>query len=131
MASGAVGGRLVKVEGARKLRKTLKDAGDNLEDLKAAHARAASIAMEASAALAPRRTGALANSLRSSGTKTAGIVRAGGKRIPYGNPIHWGWFKRNIKPQPFISHGAQDSEGRWLPVYEAAVETALQKVEGA
>jgi hypothetical protein len=23
-------------------------------------------------------------------------------RVPYANPIHWGWFKRNIKPQPFF-----------------------------
>jgi hypothetical protein len=22
--------------------------------------------------------------------------------VPYANPIHWGWFKRNIKPQPFF-----------------------------
>lgn len=131
MASGDVGGRVVQVEGARQLRKTLKEAGDDLDDLKAAHARAAEIAAEASASLAPSRSGRLRASIRSSGTKTAGIIRAGRKSVPYANPIHWGWFKRNIRPNPFLSYGAQDSEGRWLPVYEAAVETALQKVEGA
>lgn len=130
MASGDVGGRVVKIDGARQLRRSLKAAGDDLEDLKAAHAAAAQIAAEASAQLAPSRSGKLRQSIRSSGTKTAGIVRAGKKAVPYANPIHWGWFKRGIKPNPFASRGAQDSEGRWLPIYEVAVEKALDKVKG-
>lgn len=120
----------IKVDGARQLRKTLREAGDDLADLKAAHAAAAEIAARASAALAPSRSGALKASIRSSGTKTAGVVRAGKKAVPYAGPIHWGWFKRGIKPNLFISRGAQDSEGRWLPVYEQAVHTAIEKVEG-
>lgn len=121
----------IKVDGARQLRKTLRAAGDDLADLKAAHAEAAEIAARASAALAPSRSGALKASIRSSGTKTAGVVRAGKKAVPYAGPIHWGWFKRGIKPNLFISRGAQDSEGKWLPVYENAVEKAVEKVEGA
>jgi hypothetical protein len=24
------------------------------------------------------------------------------RRVPYANPIHWGWFRRHIRPQPFF-----------------------------
>lgn len=121
----------VRLEGGRKFRSTLKQAGIKLDDLKAVHAMAAAIAAEASASLAPVRTGRLRRTIRSSGTTTAGIIRAGNNtRIPYAGPIHWGWFRRNIKPQPFISQGARDSEGRWLPVYMDYVEDAVQLIEG-
>ena len=121
----------VRVEGARRLRKTLKEAGDDFGDLKAAHAEAARIAADASADLAPARTGRLRADIRSSGTKTEAVVRAGRKSVPYAGPIHWGWKKRNIRPNPFISRGAVDSEGRWLPVYATAVDDIIEKVEGA
>lgn len=125
----------LRVEGGRKLRSTLRDAGDDLSDLRAAHKDAAQIAAEASAALAPARSRRLADTIRAAGTKTAGIIRAGNNRstssgVPYAGPIHWGWFKRGIKPQPFLSRGAQDSEGRWLPIYETALDQALDKIKG-
>lgn len=120
----------IEVEGAARLRRTLRRAGDDLQDLRAAHAAAANIAASASAALAPKRTGTLADTVRGSGTKTAGVLRAGFAKVPYAGPIHWGWPARHITANPFLSDGAKDSEGRWLPVYEAAVDQALQKVRG-
>lgn len=119
----------VQVEGAAKLRRTLKAAGSDLGDLKDAHAQAAKIAE--GAVHAPRRTGLLAGTVRSSGTKTAGILRAGRASVPYAGVIHWGWPKRGIPARPFLSDAATSSEPRWLPVYEAAIEEALRQVEGA
>lgn len=133
----------VEIVGARQLRRSLKAAGDDLTDLKAANAEAARIAASASADLAPRGpSGRLQATIRSAGTKTAGIVRAGNKRVPYAAAVHWGrnyWpnaqharrTKSKTTPQPFISEGAQNSEGQWLPVYERTVEGIIQRVQGA
>lgn len=121
---------LVTVEGARRLRATLRRAGEDFKDLKDAHAKAAAIAAEASAALAPVREGKLRETIRSSGTKTAGIIRAGYASVPYAPPIHWGWPARSITAQPFLSDGARDSEGRWLPVYMRTVDGIINRVEG-
>lgn len=118
------------VEGAARLRRTLREAGDDMADLKRAHAESSAIAAQAAAARAPRRSGALAADVRSSGTKTAGIIRAGRARIPYANPIHWGWFKRGIAPQPFMSQGAQASESVWLAIFEQHRDTILSRVRG-
>lgn len=121
---------MVQVEGARQLRRTLREAGDDLEDLKAANQQAADIAASAARMEAPRRTGALASDIRASGTKTAGIIRAGRKRLPYAGVIHWGWPAHGIEPQPYLSEGAQNTEPIWVPLYEQMMEDALKKVKG-
>jgi hypothetical protein len=54
--------------------------------------------------LVPVRTGALRNSIKLSATNKGIVIKAGNEgKVPYANPIHWGWFKRNIKPQPFFT----------------------------
>ena len=131
----------VEVIGARQLRRTLKAAGEDLTDLKAAHRQAAEIAARASATLAPvGATGRLKKSIRASGTTTAGIIRAGRKNVPYANAIHWGrvWWPNKQQAQhrapfwgrPFLSNGAQNSEGQWLPIYMRTVEGAIERIEG-
>lgn len=120
----------VRVDGVKNLRRTMKKAGDDLADLKEAHRESADIAATGARPLVPVRSGALAASLRSTGTKTAGIIRSGGARVPYAGPIHWGWPSRGIAPQPFMATGAEETEPQWLPVYLSAVDRALAKIKG-
>lgn len=125
----------LKLEGGRNLRRTLKQAGSDLQELKAANAAAANIVAGRAAGWAPVQTGRLASTVRSSGTKTAGIVRAGNNRksatgVPYAAPIHWGWRARNIKPNPFLSYSAQATEPTWLTLYTNLVDKAISKVKG-
>ncbi|WP_314148238.1 HK97 gp10 family phage protein [uncultured Leifsonia sp.] len=121
-----------EVRGGRQLRKSLRTAGDDLADLKDVHKQAAAIAADRAADRAPRRSGRLAATIRAAGTKTAGIVRVGNNtRVPYAPVIHWGWKRRHITANPFASRGAQESEPRWLPLYERYVDTTLDKIKGA
>jgi hypothetical protein len=121
----------VRIEGAGQFRRTLKQGGDDLSDLKSTHKEVATIAAGAARPLAPvGLTGKLSKTIRASGTKTAGIIRAGTARVPYANPIHWGWYRRHIKSTPFLTDGAQRSETRWIGVYQDYVESALDQVEG-
>lgn len=125
----------LKLEGGRNLRRTLREAGSDLTELKAANAQAASIVAGRAQSWAPVASGRLAATVRSSGTKTAGIVRAGNNRksasgVPYAAPIHWGWKARNIRANPFMSYSAQSTEPTWLALYESLVNTALSKIKG-
>lgn len=81
----------VRVVGARELRAKLRKFGDDLEDLKAIHKEAADIAATEARRRVPVKTGTLRGSIKSSGTKTKGIVRAAstGKSKPYGARQHW------------------------------------------
>lgn len=139
---------IVEVSGARELRRQLKQAGDDLTDMKTAHKRAAEIAATGAEALVPVRTGALRDSIRAAGTKTAGIVRAGKKNVPYAHAIQWGrkvWpakrasppqpprhkFFAVIKPSLFATEGAKATEPRWVAEYEKSLDQALDKIKGA
>lgn len=121
---------LVQIDGARELRRTLRAAGDDLTDLKAANLAAATIAAGTARSLAPVRSGALAADIRPAGTKTAGIIRAGRKRIPYAGVQHFGWPARHIQPRLYLTRGAQSTESTWVPLYERALDQALEKVKG-
>lgn len=121
----------ITVEGAANLRRTLKRAAGDVQDLKDAHNAAAGIAGGRARAEAPRGpSGRLGASVRWSGAATSATIRAGGARVPYAQPIHWGWPRRRIAAQPFITEAAQATESQWVGVYEAAVERILGRVKG-
>jgi hypothetical protein len=120
----------LQVLGARGLRTTLKQAGLSVQDLKDSHAKVAELVQRGSAPEAPVRSGKLKRSMRSSGTQTAAIVRAGTAAVPYAGPIHWGWEARHIAAQPWIWKEAQDSEPQWLELYMHDLEGIVAKIEG-
>lgn len=121
----------VRVQGLNRLRATLRRAGISLEDLKAANAQVSEYVARQAEARAPRRTGTLAGTLR--GTRAAGRARvlAGRAAVPYAGPIHWGWESRNIDPQPFITETAEATETVWLGMYQNAIATVIDSIEGA
>ena len=121
----------LEVKGARELRASMKRAGLSLVDLKDTHATIAKMVAVAAQGAAPRQSGNLAGNIRGAGTNTMAVVRVGGAKVPYANPIHWGWGRRGIAANPFISRAAQSLEPTWTGTYVKAVDDILAKVEGA
>lgn len=125
-------GAVHQVVGGRELRKTLRQAGVDLQDLKTVHRQAAQVSANAAAQRVPEVTGRLRATIRAAGTKTAGIVRVGNNtRVPYAPVIHWGWAARHIKPNTFAVDGARAAEPVWLPLYQRHVDSTLSKIKGA
>lgn len=118
----------VELIGLDNLRRTLSRAASEVQDLKTAPAEAANVVVRATRA--PAVTGRLAGSVRPATAKNTGIVRAGGGGVPYAGVIHWGWPRRGIRAQPFLSIAAQSSEGTWTKAYEKEIDHILGKVKG-
>lgn len=130
----------VRVEGARDLRRALRKAEiDVKDDIKDAHrsvadivvARARQLVPVAPASMTTATPGLLRDSLRTGQTQTAAIGRAGKKRVPYAGPIHWGWFKRNIKPSLFLTKAASETEPKWVAEYEKKFDGILDNIESS
>ena len=122
----------IKVQGARTLRRTLKQAGLGVADLKAGHKAAAEVVKTKAEPWTPQRSGRLRASIKAGAFEGTARVTAGGtKAVPYANPIHWGWKSRNITAQPWLYAAAKQSEPQWLDAYLKAVEAVIEKVEGA
>jgi hypothetical protein len=98
----------VKVKNLREINKALAAVGVPKDAIKDAGKESGELVASEARTLAPVRTGALRDSIRVGATARGKItVLAGNNRssssgVPYANPIHWGWFKRHIRPQPFF-----------------------------
>lgn len=125
----------LEVEGAQRLRSTLRQASEDLQNVKDVHAAVAKIVENAARSRAPTVTGALAGTVRSSGTKTAAIVRAGYRRTPYAGPNNWGWpgsspVNGSYSGSNFITDAAAATEPVWVQLYVNRMNQAIQQVEG-
>lgn len=121
----------IRVEGARQLRATLAKAGHDINDLTEAHKKGGKVVEDEGRQRAPRVTGRRAGTVRSSGTKTGAVVRAGTASLPGVPPDHWGWAARNIEPNPWLSEALQDKTPQVIEIYEDAVERVLDTIKGA
>ena len=119
----------VTVDGADRLAAGMKHAGQEMLDMTPTHGKVAG--MVADATRVPRLTGRLAASVRPAGQPGKATVRAGGPAVPYAGVIHWGWPRRNIRPQTFLADAAANTEPAWLATYAADVQTILDTVTGA
>lgn len=120
-----------RVVGLRELQRTLKQAGDDLADLKDANAAAAALVARTAVATAPRRTGRLAASGRGNRAAGRAVVQFGGARLPYAAAVHWGWPRRHIPANEFASQAAQRTEPQWVAIYEESVAAIVGRVRGA
>ncbi|MDG4860140.1 hypothetical protein P8605_18620, partial [Streptomyces sp. T-3] len=85
------------------------------------------------------RSGRLVGTVRSSGTKTTAVVRAGRASVPYAGPVHWGWPTRPNRAKgwrggpiagfPFIALAAQRTEPAWADNYERALRELVRRIE--
>ena len=120
----------IQVEGLKGLVRALKRAGadDLLAELKAANAEAAETVKDTARPGVPRRSGALAASLRSSATPRAGVVRIGKARVPYAGPVHFGWPARGIKPNTFLYDALDRRAGEVADLYHQRVERLVDAI---
>lgn len=119
---------VVRVEGADRLRATMRAAGVKLRDLSAVNRRTAAKVVQAAAPSAPRRTGVLAASVRPQGTQRVAAMRS---TLVYAPPIHFGWPGHNIAPQPWLYDAAVATEPEWTGYYEDEVDKILNTIHGA
>ena len=117
----------IKATGVKELRRELRRMGDDLEDLKALNLDVATLVSDRAKDLVPRRTGNLADTIRPAGTKTAGRVRAGFKRVPYAGVIHFGHPARGIQPQPFLYDALDQRRGEVFDAYFKGVKKIQRK----
>lgn len=127
---------LVEVDGARQLRRTMRRAGEDFQDMKDLHTTVANIAAASVKTKAPKNTGALAGTVRGSGTKTAATVRAGFARTRYAGVNNYGWpagstMRGTFGGSSFMNDGAKAAEPRAIAVYEVGIDRIINRIQGA
>lgn len=122
----------------REVRRELRRLSDDSKnELKTTHKEAAELVARQARFLVPVRSGRLLASVRATSTTTKGQVRAGGGRVRYAGPIHFGWPGRPnrakgwrggpIAPQPFIYEAADRRIGDVVTLYERRLTDLIRQ----
>ena len=110
-----------KVDGLKALQKEIRKTEDveMKKRLRLANKEAAQVVADQAKVEVPRRSGRLARSIGTQASQTSAFVKAGtAARVPYAGPIHFGWPKRNIRPQPFLYEALDKRIGEVRRAYE-------------
>ena len=114
-----------KVDGLKALQKEIRKTEDvgMKKQLRLANKEAAQVVADQAKVEVPRRSGRLARSIGVQASQTSAFVKAGtAARVPYAGPIHFGWPKRNIRPQPFLYEAMDKRIGEVRKAYEKNLE---------
>lgn len=96
-----------RVEGLNKILRALEQLDSEAkQQFKAAGKWAGEEIAKTARGIVPVRSGRLQKSIKGVATGRGAIVRAGRATLPYAGPIHFGWGRRNIFPQPFLYQAA-------------------------
>ena len=124
----------IEVKNLAYIQKMLKNIGVPDAEIKAAGMEAAKLIAKKGKELAPKRTGNLARNIKPISILKGAYVRIGWNRVPYANPIHWGWFydknnfiEKNIKPNPFFSRALGYEREEIEATYTKNMNELLQK----
>ena len=104
----------IQIEGVDAVRKALRAVEGALDDLREVHADAAQIVEREARPNITVRTGLLASTDRSSGTKATGVVRLGSAAAYYAPYVYW--------PHPWLHDAAQARAAEVVATYEAGVD---------
>jgi hypothetical protein len=119
----------IAVRGGDRLAATAADAAKRIADMRDGFADAGRILTAAAVSAAPRRTGRLAGSLRSTAGASANTASVTSPLV-YAVPIHWGRPAHNIAADPFILRAAALTETQWLGALERDAQQICDRVEG-
>jgi hypothetical protein len=128
----------IKVTGIKGSIRALRDLGVPDKAIKEGGYQAGEIVASEARSLVPVKTGKLKRSIRTSKTLNKVEVKAGGAKVPYANPIHWGWFYdkqtfvyKNIRPQPFFTRAIYLKRETVYKEYFRNIDNLLKDVSDA
>lgn len=98
----------VRVEGVDATQSGLRRMERRISDTDAPADRAGNLVADEARARAPRRSGALADSIDVSVSAGVATVTAGGPDVPYAGVQEYSWPARNIPAQPYLRPAAED-----------------------
>ena len=125
----------IKVVGLNQAVRALRAIGVPSSEIGAASQEAGELVANRARSLVPVRTGALRATIKAKKIARKVVVSAGNNtRVPYANPIHFGWNydkknlqPKNIRPRPFFSNALRDTRSQVYKIFFDNMEKLFQK----
>ena len=118
----------IKVDGITQLRADLHVLGASMEDMKDAMSKIAHMGAAIAVAYAPKRTGALAQSIRGNRAYSKATVAAGrGRSREYAGVINYGSPKRGIAASRFMQRASDELSPKLMPLLTAEINRLIRE----
>lgn len=118
----------ISVEGLNKTIRTLRKVDAEMgPEIKKINLDLAESLVPVARSLVPVQSGALRDSIRAAGQQRTGVVRAGKARVPYAGPIHFGWPKQHIRPQPFLYDALDQRRSAIMSEYVERIQKLIDR----
>jgi HK97 gp10 family phage protein len=125
----------IKVVGLNEAIRALRAIGVPSAEIGLASQEAGELVASRARSLVPVRTGALRNTIKAKKIARKVVVSAGNNtRVPYANPIHFGWNydkknlqPKNIRPRPFFSNALTSTRSQVYQIFFDNIEKLFQK----
>jgi hypothetical protein len=125
----SIGSALMPVEilGLSKLVRDLQALGVEVDELKDAFGSIAAEGARLAASFAPKRSGALAASVRGNRAKAKAVVSAGRARVKYAGVQNYGWPAHNIAATNFMQRADEALRPTVVPTLEKSIEAMIAR----
>jgi HK97 gp10 family phage protein len=125
----------IKVVGLNEAIRALRAIGVPSAEIGLASQEAGELVASRARSLVPVRTGALRDTIKAKKIARKVVVSAGNNtRVPYANPIHFGWNydkknlqPKNIRPRPFFSNALTSTRSQVYQIFFDNIEKLFQK----
>lgn len=125
----------IKVVGLNQAVRALRAIGVPSAEIGEASQEAGEFVANAARSLVPVRTGALRATIKAKKIARKVVVSAGNNtRVPYANPIHFGWNydkknlqPKNIRPRPFFTNALARTRTQVYQTFFDSMEKLFQK----
>jgi HK97 gp10 family phage protein len=125
----------IKVVGLNEAIRALRAIGVPSAEIGLASQEAGELVANRARSLVPVRTGALRATIKAKKIARKVVVSAGNNtRVPYANPIHFGWNydkknlqPKNIRPRPFFSNALTSTRSQVYQIFFDNIEKLFQK----
>jgi len=123
----------IEVKGLKQIQREVRSVDRDLaKEMRAAGKSAAQIIADQGEIEAPKRTGRLAASVKSVAQTNSAAVKAGtAARVPYAEPVHFGWPARGIKANPFLYRAIAKTSDRAAAEYEKKIGELAGRIRTA
>jgi len=129
LIAGVRQGSLVQITNLNSVIRGLKKMGLKTQDLDGATSKIRNLVLPPAISNAPVKTGKLRSTVRAGKFVNKVEVSAGNNTtVLYANPIHWGWKKRKIEPNPWLIDIRDQKADQVEEIFVAELQKILDKV---
>jgi hypothetical protein len=119
----------ITIRGHENLARTLRRAGADIGQMRAANDQAGGAIVKHARILCPVKTGRLQGSIRSKPLR-GGVTVVASEGLVYGPVQHWGWPAHNIRATLFLTKGFVQARSEVNRAYQEETRKAMAQVKG-